>query len=85
MKKTMIMRIFRKPVRIPFRAEEVQNESARTDFLQSPDNPKTKEDDRHRESEIEVGVGAAQKGAIDVKRVRDRIVMAPADSPRRPG
>ena len=65
--------------RVAFRSEKVKDESAEAVLLQRPDDPEGKENRRHREGEIEIGVGAAEQRTIDMKGVRHRVVMPPAD------
>ena len=67
--------------RFAFRSEQVQQESADTIRLNCPNNPENKKNSGHGRSHVEIGVGAAEQGAIDVKDAGRRIVMSPADRP----
>ena len=51
---------FQDPFRVTLRSEEMHDEAAEAVLLQRPDDPEGKENRRHRESEIEIGVGAAE-------------------------
>src|SRR5437667_12545302 len=58
----------------------MQNETADAVSLNRPDDPANEEDGRHREGQVQIGVGAAEQRPIDMKRAGG-IVMAPADGP----
>ena len=79
MKKMTIIKIFKDAGGLAFRSEKVHQESADAVRLNCPDNPENKEDHRHREGHVEIGVGAAKQGTINVKGAGCRIEMSPAD------
>ena len=63
---------------IPFGSEEMNDHAADAVGLDRPDDPADKKDRSHRERQIQVRIGAAEQGPIDMKISR-RIVMPPAD------
>src|ERR1041384_6848908 len=55
----------------------MQKETNRANFLDGPDNPAGKENQRHGEGHVEVGIRPAKKRLFHLKTVR--AVMAPSD------
>ena len=66
---------------LAFRSEQVHQESSDTIRLKCPDKPENKENNGHGRSHVEIGVGAAEQGAINVKGAGRRIDMSPAHRP----
>src|SRR5437763_9976036 len=56
----------------------MQNETADAVSLNRPDDPANEKDGRHREGQVQIGIGAAEQRPVDMKRTGG-IVMAPAD------
>src|ERR1051325_131960 len=62
---------------IAFGREQMQKETNRANFLYGPDNPAGKENQRHSEGHVEVGIRPAKERLFHLKTVR--AVMAPSD------
>src|ERR1700674_3301332 len=60
------------------RTEKMQDEAADAIGLDRPDDPANKKDRRHREGQVQIGIGAAEQRPVDMKRAGG-IMMAPAD------
>ena len=58
-------------------ARRVPWRSAHAGFPDGPDDPAGEEDEGHREGQVEIGVGPAEQGLLDVETFRG--LMSPAD------
>src|SRR4029077_5908467 len=67
--------------RLTFWAKQVHQESSDTIRLKCPNKPENKEDNGHRRSQVEIGVGATEQRAINLKGAARRIDMSPTHGP----
>src|SRR4030095_11072167 len=66
---------------LTFWSEQVHQESSDTIRLKCPDKPENKENNGHGRSHVEIGVGATEQGAINVKGAGCRINLSPTPGP----
>ena len=76
-KNTTIMRTFSAPVLVALRREQLLEEADRPDRAQAPDDPAGEEHQRHRQRQVDVGVGAAEERFLEPEAL-GRLV-SPAD------
>src|SRR4029077_20231590 len=66
---------------LAFRSKQVHQESSDTIRLKRPDKPENKENNGHGRSHVEIGVGATEQRAINLKGAGRRIDMSPTHRP----